>query len=284
MRNNFTSLVVTGSILAGGLITGAASVEAATLLAPGKLSVVSDRGAFFVNNVIDFTPGAPASFAPSPGTPGTGNVTTPPSIFDPEGGIFGSTPLPDGRQFVGADVLFEDLFLPASVIPGGRFLNNVQYTFADFLPPALQEFTFLRFDTNNDGFFGSDNSDDFEYIITGFTRRVSPGTTGGFDVSFDFQGFFRDYAGNYTDTPSILSIFNGTSTFNPDQLVAVETLAQYAALNAGGLGGRQFSAAIDGTITTVEAVPEPGMVIGMIGLAGFLGLAKKNKKSEEQTV
>lgn len=283
MRNNFTSLVMTGSILAGGLITGVASVEAATLLAPGKLSVVSERGAFFVNNVIDFTPGSPAAFGPSPGTPGTGNVTTPPTIVDPEGGIFGSDPLPDGRQFVSAPVLFEDLFLPASVIPGGSFLTDVEYNFGDFLPPGSQEFTFLRFDTNGDGFFGDQNDDDFEYIITGFTRRVQQGTTGGFDVSFDFQGFFRDHAGIYADTPSVLSIFNGTSSFNPDDLVAVETLAQYALLGAGGLGGRQFSAAIDGTITTAEAVPEPGMVVSMIGLVGFLGLAKKNKKSEKQT-
>ena len=282
MKNNFTSLVLTGSILAGSLVTGVASVEAATLLAPGKLSVRSDQGVFFVNNVLDFTPGA--SFAPSLGTPGTGVVTTPPTIFDPEGGIFGSTPLPDGRQFVGANILFEDLFLPASLIPGGKFLNEVEYKFADFLPPALQEFTFLRFDTTGDGNFGNDVGDDFDYIITGFVRRVEPGSTGGFDVSFDFHGFFRDHSETYADTPSILSIFNGTSTFDPETLVAVESPADYVALLAGGVGGRQFAAAIDGTITTAEAVPEPGMVGGMIGLVGFLGLAKKNKKSVKQTV
>ncbi len=105
----------------------------------------------------------------------------------------------------------------------------------------------------------------------------------GFDVTLNYNGFFQDNAGIFEDTPSVINIFNGATTVNPNNLPVVitgpsltEVIDQYNDAEIGtdlattGGGDQQ--------VVTIVGVPEPGTVLGLGVVAGLAGLMKKRNK------
>lgn len=269
-----------------GMTVGATSAQASTL-GPGIVSLEAAQGLYFSNNIVDFV--LDGSFTPNLGIAGDANVTTPPNPNDPDAGIYGIIPGNPStypaissldevltklgtRSFVGADVKVQDIIFPFFVN------NNVTYDLTN--GGAVEGFTFLDFDTDNngagDGNFGV-GTGDFSYIATSFTRIVEPASGGGQNIIFDLEGFFRDGAGNFKDTPSIFSLFNGVSSVDP-QTLPVLTAAQFAALAGTGDPSIRFIASADGQIQTPgREAPEPGTIIGLTAVAG-LGLVNRLKR------
>lgn len=257
------------------VLTGANAAEAAQL-APGKLSYVLNTGVFFTGNIIDFSPvqGGPRSL----GVPGSLDITTSP--FDIESGIFAEDPLPgDPRTFLNATGIINDLTLPKPVadsLPGGGIQDGITYDFAtDFGIPG-GEFALIEFDN------------DFDYIVSATRRTTTGNAAEGFDVRFDFTGFFRDNQGVFEDTPSVISFFNGTSADNPVDVpnIALADFADPSLFNNGGADGVnvKFISSLDGTITTVTVdipnqVPEPASIMGLFGVMGLAGGLLKKKKA-----
>jgi hypothetical protein len=273
------------SLAATSILASTDAAEAAKLGVEGqtsKLSVDIQNIIFFNNNVLDFTPNG--TFTPSLGTAGDFRVSTPPNPIDPESGIFGQTPLSDGtgRQFVGSLGKIEDLFVDPSDIPAPGFLENDRKYLISELQGGATEIPILRFDTDGDGQYGeasgvgSNALGDFVYFISALTRRVTQNSQGAFDVSFDFEGFFIDKEGKFEKTESIISIFNGTSTSDPEKLTPVTAAAFMANPN-----NRRVVASADGTITTdaIMPVPEPSTLMGIGAILGLGGLLKKQKKN-----
>ena len=269
------SLVSLGAASVGAVsILASATAAQAAILGPGKLSGVLDTGIFFSGNVIDFSPelGGDRSL----GTPGEFNITTSP--FDAESGIFADDPLagtPD-RTFLGASGLINDLAFDkaiADALPGGGVQDGVRYSLEDDFG-VVGEFSLLDFDTDGDDEFGE--ADDFQYILTHITRTTSQGPTGGFNVSFDFGGFFRDNLGVFENTPSDISFINGTTSQDPTAFPNIELADFIAGSGADGVVVG-FTASFDKTITT--GVPEPATIMGLLGVVGLAGGLLKQKKA-----
>ncbi|MDJ0658100.1 MAG: PEP-CTERM sorting domain-containing protein [Crocosphaera sp.] len=203
----------------------------------------------------------------------------------------------DGRQFtvrdpfdpvLASNILTNDLGFTIAAIgaleasqPGSttcrgdnRICNNVTYdlTFGGAVDVTTLP-AFLEFDTDGDGQYGEasgvgDNPlGDFKYFATAFTRIVEERDPGAFEVTLDFEGFFVDMEGNFKDTPSIVSLFTGVTSVDPEDLPASDDPPTV------------FQAGINGAITTEGRppnVPEPGTIIGLTALAG-LGLGSRLK-------
>ncbi|MDJ0600583.1 MAG: PEP-CTERM sorting domain-containing protein [Crocosphaera sp.] len=289
MNNKILSLLGMAAV-AVGMTTGATSAQASTL-GPGVLSVQTDGGIFFSNNAVDFTVDNTA--AQSPGTPGTGTVTTPPNPIEGAAGIFGIIPgnaatnpdfgnidevldKLDGRQFTQTEILISDFELPFFV------QNNVTYDLTAGGTVAPTEF--LLFDTDQDGLFGEATGDgnvadpdydpvgDFKFFTTSFTRVVEPDEPGDgpFNVIFEFEGFFRDMEGNFKDTQAEFALFNGVTSNNPEFLDQTTNFLPGEAF--------EFQAGGDGRIGTLgREAPEPGTILGLTALAG-LGLSSRLKR------
>ncbi|ACB50000.1 hypothetical protein cce_0649 [Crocosphaera subtropica ATCC 51142] len=289
MNNKILSLLGV-AVATTGMTVGATSTQASTL-GPGTVSVQLDQGVFFSNNIADFI--LDGTSVPNPGVAGDGSVSTPANPLDPDAEIYGIVPgnaatYPAfdnigeilgklaGRSFVGAPIKFNDIIFvqdPTDPDSPGIFVNNGQ-TYDLTGGGAIDGFTFAEFDTDGDTGFG-DSAGDFSYIATSFTRVVEPGATGGFNIIFDLEGFFRDGSGNFKDTPSNFALFNGAAGVNP-QTLPVLTLNEFVA--GVGTPDVRFIASADGVINTSgREAPEPGTIIGLTAVAG-LGLAGRLKR------
>ncbi|MDJ0844732.1 PEP-CTERM sorting domain-containing protein [Crocosphaera sp.] len=310
MKNNILNLLGVVGITVG--MTTMTTAAQASQLGPGRTDLRAETGVFFTNNIIDFLRDPVTVPKAALGQSGDGVTTTLPCTSpDCAAGVFGIVPtghsgvpplVPNPeftppiaeeilaklgtRSFIDAPVLLSDIYIDPDLPP----LRGpvVTYTFPDTL--------FLQFDTDKDGQFGSaDDGEmneidtvgerDFEYFITSLTRTVTPGAPGGgFNVSFDLEGFFRDYKTvngeeGFKDTPSIISLFNGATDVDPNTLPDL-TREEYDALPGETPGQIAFLAGADGVITTEGRVPEPGTILGLTALAG-LGLGSRLKRKSK---
>lgn len=307
MKNNILKLLGVVGVTVG--MTTMSTAAQASQLGPGRTDLRANTGVFFTNNIVDFLQ-SPVTFPKAPlGQPGDGVTTTLPcTFFGCAAGVFGIipesfppapnpneneafTPSPQqeildklgARTFVDADVLLSDIFVTLPEVVGQRTEGNATITEVEL----NEVITFLQFDTDGDGLFGSDDNVeeyDFEYFLSSFTRTVTPGEDGGFNVSFDLVGYFRDYktvngGAGFKDTPSIISLFNGATDVDPNTLPDL-TREEYDALPGETPGQIAFLAGADGVITTEGRVPEPGTILGLTALAG-LGLGSRLKRKSK---
>ncbi|MDJ0658101.1 MAG: PEP-CTERM sorting domain-containing protein [Crocosphaera sp.] len=198
------------------------------------------------------------------------------TVRDPFDPVLASNVLTNDFSFDAAAIAALEAAQPGSTTcqaPGpNRICNNVTYdlTFGGLLDPKVDLPAFLEFDTDGDGEYGeasgvgSNPLGDFKYIATAFTRIVEDRGNDTFEVSLDFEGFFVDMEGNFKHTDSIVSLFTGVTSVDP------ETLAPD--------GPFIFQAGVNGQITTEgRKAPEPGTIIGLTALAG-LGFGSRLKR------
>jgi hypothetical protein len=278
MKNNLGKFLAIGSLVVGGVVTGAGSAGAVRL-APGEVQIDLDGAVFTWANYLDLT----TTIFPSAPYTDTGAFDNSqlPVFVDPDSGIFGAS-LPDGRTFLGTSGEIVDLFTPKAFVPfdgpgGTQDFGNGQWydVTADLGLPSPVEF--LLFDTDGDGLVGSLSgllpdstaitnldTNDFAYVYTAFKRTITGTEDTGFDVRLDLKGYFYDQSGTYEDTESVLSFFNGTISRDPFGLPFYE--------DSPASGFDALSSA-DGLITTVEVgVPESSPVSALIGF-GLVGSA-----------
>lgn len=274
MKHKFFTLLGTLSLASLGL-SSIANPAQALKLGPGTLSLQNTEGLFTANNIIDFV--SPGSIGigngSSLGLAGVINSTTPPNPPVTSSGIFGQ-PLLGGGTLVGTSGFINDFAFDPTTIPdkgcnlgsdtSNRLCNDVAYTLADFgIASPIELFTL---DSTTD-------SERIDYFVTGFIRRTEESPTGGFTVTFDAEGFFVDNLGFYEDTPSEVSVFVGTSEFDP-QTEQIKTFAEFS----NPAEQNEFVAGFNATITT--SVPEPTSIMGLIGTIGIgLGSSLRKKKA-----
>ncbi len=303
MNKKILSLLGVASVVVG-MTTGATSAQASTL-GPGVVSVETDGGIFFSNNAVDFTIDNTA--AQSPGVAGTGTVTTPVNPLDSQAGVFGIVPgFPSTYPSLGnidevLDKLMGRRFPESQGNPDGipDFLSQIRiedFEIEEFVENGetyqLGGIPFIHFDTDGDGAFGASGSynglsivpddgsdtDDFTFFVNTFKRTVIPddNSDGPFNVIFEFEGFFRDGAGEFKDTPAEFALFNGVTGINPENLTITGAAAGNAPFEMQGVF--EFQAGGDGRIgTVIPQAPEPGTILGLTALAG-LGLSSRLKR------
>lgn len=247
------------SLAAVGIAVNANSAEAAQL-APGRINFVAEEGIEFLNNAIDMD---------------ADNTDFAPGDLD-EGGIFNVTFASEAflnlvPTFDDAEGIVVDLYTPSSAIPGGSFLSGVEYDLVDIFTnaslPGLETvdgttgLPLLYFDLDGN----NDFTDDAIYYVTSFIRTATPATGGGFNIELNFDGFFFSPEGLFDLTFSEIALLNGATSINPNLLPTLDGPPPSSLPNPDDSN-------LDGVITTVPAVPEPGVVSGliMLGLGGLL--------------
>ncbi|MDJ0658102.1 MAG: PEP-CTERM sorting domain-containing protein [Crocosphaera sp.] len=307
MNNKILNLLGVVGVTVG--MTTVTTAAQASTLGPGRVSFTTEGGILFNNNAVITLDTIP----PAPGDPDNGNsrVTTPFNPLSAEAGIFGidpdnplaTAPDPilypyvdldevvaklDGRKFPTTNVVTNDFILDPALFPPSqtdcqgdvRICDNVMYDLTFGGTVDVTDFDpFLVFDTDMDGLFGEASGEgdnplgDFKYYVTKFTRLVEEPQPGTFEVSFDFDGFFVDMEGNFKDTPSIVSLFTGVTSVDPELLDVVVDPDDPAFEDS-----LVFQAGVNGQITTEgRKAPEPGTIIGLTALAG-LGFGSRLKR------